>query len=376
MAIARSNEERLATMIEVVLRAAAFVIGFVLVVVFFQSVLRVAVVNRQRGDPLALMCGSLAYAAIARVASRRHSYERIQDALAWVFPLYFLLLIATWFLLVQAGFSLMIWSLQAQRNLLQAFISSGSALSTLGFLTPPNLAGQLLAIPEGAFGLGIVVFFFTFIPGYQTTIQIREMKVAWFYARGGVSPTALSFVSWLQRSGKADDMTPVWEDWETWFRLLIESHSLAPVLAVVPSVHRGQSWLVAAAGMLDTASFWLSALDFRDHAAANTCHATGVEALKLIAAQHRATPAHAATTSSAEPFSRGSFDALSDQIAAMGARVNSDRNAAWRAFVTLRHEYEDLLPPLARSLLIPLDNSVLLPLATKYACSEARDQSE
>src|SRR5215472_6367427 len=212
-------------MIEVVLRAATFGIGFVLVVVFFQSVLRVAVVNRQRGDPLALMCGSLAYAAIARVASSRHSYDRIQDALAWVFPLYFLLLIATWFLLVQAGFSLMIWSLQAQRNLLQAFISSGSALSTLGFLTPPNLAGQLLAIPEGAFGLGIVVFFFTFIPGYQTTIQIREMKVAWFYARGGVSPTALSFVSWLQRSGKADDMTPVWEDWETWFRLLIESHS-------------------------------------------------------------------------------------------------------------------------------------------------------
>jgi hypothetical protein len=354
-------------MIEVVLRAAAFVIGIVLVLVFFQSVLRVAVVNRQGADRLALMSARLAYTAVALVASRRRSYERIQDALAWVFPLYFFLLIVTWFLLVQVGFSLMIWSLQAERNILQAFISSGSALSTLGFLTPPSLAGQLLAIPEGAFGLGIVVFFFTFIPGYQSTIQIREMKVAWFYARGGASPTAASFVGWLQRHGNADDMIPMWEDWEMWFRLLIASHSVAPILAVVPSVRRGQSWLVAVAAMLDTVAFWLSALDFRDDGAASVCHATGVEVLKLIVVRHRATPIHAAATSAAaEPFSRGAFDALSDQVAAMGAHLNSDRNAAWRAFITLRHEYEDLLLPLAGSLLVPLDNSVLLPLATKY----------
>src|SRR5215470_8805670 len=283
-------------MTELLWRPALFVIGLMLVLLVFQSALRVAIVNRRKGDRLALFIGHLAYTTIARLASRRQDFEGIQNALAWVLPVHVLALITTWFLFVQAGFSLMIWSLQAEPSLLRAVIASGSALSTLGFLTPTDLPGELLAIPEGAFGLGIVVFFFTFIPGYQTTVQTREMKVAWFYARGGVSPTALSFVSWLQRSGKADDMTPVWEDWETWFRLLIESHSLAPVLAVVPSVHRGQSWLVAAAAMLDTASFWLSALDFRDHAAANTCHATGVEALKLIAAQHRATPAHAATT--------------------------------------------------------------------------------
>ena len=60
--------------------------------------------------------------------------------------------------LVQAGFSLLIWCSQAEYNLLQAIIASGSALSTLGFLTPPGIAAQLLAIPEGAMGRGIVVF--------------------------------------------------------------------------------------------------------------------------------------------------------------------------------------------------------------------------
>ena len=167
---------------ELLLRSAAFVIGVSLVLFFFQSVLRVSVVNRQKGDRLALIVGRVAHTIAAHAASRRRTYDRIQDVLAWVLPLYVLLLIATWFALVQMGFSLMIWSLQAEPSLLRAFISSGSALSTLGFLTPPDLSGQLLAIPEGAFGLGIVVFFFTFIPGYQTTIQTREWRVAWLYA--------------------------------------------------------------------------------------------------------------------------------------------------------------------------------------------------
>src|SRR5262245_47342709 len=142
-----------ATMMESLLRTSAFVVGLVLVSIFLQSVLRVAVVNRQRGDRLALIVGYFAYTAIACAAARRRTYDRVQDALAWVLPLYVLLLIAVWFVLVQMGFSLMIWSLQAEPSLLRAFIASGSALSTLGFLTPPDLSGQLLAIPEGAFGL-------------------------------------------------------------------------------------------------------------------------------------------------------------------------------------------------------------------------------
>ena len=121
-------------------------------------------------------------------------------------PLYILLLIVVWFALVQVGFSLLIWSSQAEHSVLQAVIASGSALSTLGFLTPPGIAGQLLAIPEGAMGLGIVVFFFTFIPGYQTAIQAREMRVAWLYARAGIGMANFGLVEWLQRSGGAANM--------------------------------------------------------------------------------------------------------------------------------------------------------------------------
>ena len=145
---------------EMLSRSAAFIIGVSLVLLFLRSMLHV-VVNRQKGDPLALIAGHVVHITVAHAASRRRTYDRIQDALAWVLPLYGLSLIIVWFVLVQMGFSLMVWSLQAEPSLLRAFIASGSALSTLGFLTPPDLSGQLLATPEGAFGLGIVVFFFT-----------------------------------------------------------------------------------------------------------------------------------------------------------------------------------------------------------------------
>ena len=348
-------------MMELLSRSAAFIIGVSLVLLFLQSMLHV-VVNRQKGDPLALIAGHVVHIAVAHVASRRRTYDRIQDALAWVLPLYVLSLIIVWFVLVQMGFSLMIWSLQAEPSLLRAFIASGSALSTLGFLTPPDLSGQLLAIPEGAFGLGIVVFFFTFIPGYQTTVQTRELRVAWLYARAGPAPTVLSLMEWLHRSGGTYDATAVWEDWEAWFRLLIETHTLAPVVAVVPSVHRGQSWLVAAAVVLDTASFWLSSLDTKDHASATLCYSTGVNALKSIAVQHGRRPNRPAAGLPAEPLNQVGYEVLCRRLELAGAPVKVDTHSAWRCFVALRRDYEQPLSQLATSLLIPMDNRVLLPL--------------
>jgi hypothetical protein len=347
---------------DLLLRGLASIAGLLLVLAFLQSVSRVAVVNLQRGDRLARRIGWLVYAAIARLARHRRSYAEIQDALAWILPLYILCLIATWFAMVQAGFSLLIWASQAEHSLLQAVIASGSALSTLGFLTPPGVSGQLLAIPEGALGLGIVVFFFTFIPGYQTTVQTREVKVAWLYARIGPEPVDFSLVEWLQRSGQTDDLTNLWEDWEAWFRLLIETHTIAPVVAFVPTVHRGQTWLIAAAVILDTASFWLASQHTKGLPSAALCHATGVQALRLIAAQHSAAAAPEPSVAGRRS-ARLAFDTVSARMLALGAHVNPDRDACWRHFVALRREYEAFLQTLATGLLIPVEAVTLLPLA-------------
>ena len=156
-----------------------FVFVAVLVGTVLRSVSHVAVVNRRSADRLARYVGRFVYATLEYRFRFLVNYSDRQDVLAWALPIYVFLLTLVRFGLVQVGFALCIWALRAQPTLLRATIASGSALSTLGFLTPPAVAGQMLAILEGAMGLGIIVFYFTFIPGFQNTISFRQSKVAW-----------------------------------------------------------------------------------------------------------------------------------------------------------------------------------------------------
>jgi hypothetical protein len=209
--------------------------------------------------------------------------DDVQKTMDWAFPIYNLTLVAFWFLLVQTSFALMIWALEVDRTWLKAFIASGSALSTLGFATPSNPVGQLLGVLEGAIGLGIVVFMFTFIPGYRSAVEVRENLVGWLYARVGARPTAFSLVEWCQIADQSEDMTPIWDAGESWFRTLQETHSRTPLLALVPSVYSGRTWIGAAAVVLDAASLALSSQKAKGLESARLCHAVGVDALRHIA---------------------------------------------------------------------------------------------
>ena len=106
----------------------------------------------------------------------------------------------------------MIWAVHAETRLVEAFIASGSALSTLGFRTPPSTLGQVLAIPEGAIGLGVVVFIFTFIPGYKAAVLAREDKTALLYARTRGVMTGVELLRSAQRGDTIGDMSDNWQD--------------------------------------------------------------------------------------------------------------------------------------------------------------------
>jgi hypothetical protein len=346
---------------DTLLRIVAALIGVSLIFAFLRSASRVALVNRPRGDRFARGLGWLLHTTLGRLARTRSTYEDVQDVLAWVLPLYILFVILVWFALVLAGFALLIWSFQAEHSLLKSIIASGSQLSTLGFLAPPDTAGQLLAILEGAMGLGVVVFYFTFVPGYQTTIQLRQVKVAWLYARAGQGLANFTLVEWFMLSG-GSDWNGLWEDWESWFRNLGETHALTPVLAFVPTVHRDQNWLAAAAVALDSASFCLSAIEAPGAPSANVCRRVGVDALRVIATEF-ADRDDGSEVKGGRRLSRSDFNSACDRFAALGAKLSAERESCWLRFVELRQEYEALLIRLAKTLLAPTSDGLLLPLA-------------
>jgi hypothetical protein len=170
---------------------------------------------------------------------------------------------------------------------------------------------------------------FYFHPGYQTTIQLRQIKVAWLYARAGPGLTNFTVVEWYLLSG-ASDWSELWEDRESWFRNLAETHALAPILAFVPTVHRCQTWLAAAAVALDSVSFFLSALEARGMPSATVCHRTGVDALRLIAAELADRRAAAPEALDGRRLGRSDFDTACDRAASEAQPRDRHVQAAMR----------------------------------------------
>jgi hypothetical protein len=238
-------------------------------------------------------------------------------------------------------------------------LASGSALNTLGFATPTTIAGQWIAIPEGALGLGIVVFLFTFIPGYQAVIRAREDKTAWLYVRVGDPPSGAGMLVWCQQTGLAANMRDVWESWENWFRMLGDTHSVLPMLCMSPSVQSSQSWVVAAAAVLDAGALAASSIETQDVEAARICVRTGTRALLAIGdALGRVNPNSEEGT--ARP-SKEQYEAVRAHFSLSGMPLRSapSKEAQWQEFLFLRGQYEAALLFVAGHTFTPLDGILL-----------------
>lgn len=323
-------------------RAIVFVAGALVVAVFLRSMFRVALMNRHTNDLIAQATWRVVYRAMSFRIAAAPDYAVRQKRLFLLFPGYILGLDVVYFVGEMIGFALMYYATDAVPDWQRAFIASGSALNTLGFATPTSLAGQWLAIPEGAIGLGIVVFLFTFVPGYQSAILAREGRTAWLYARAGEAPTGVTMLQWCARAGQTGDLASIFEAWEAWFRLLDDTHTVTPMLAFAPSAQKRQSWVVAANAVLDAAALTMTAHTGSNHEAARLCLRAGVHAVVGIAGalEH---PLDTATTSAAAGLARAGFDEACMRLGASGVAIAQDRDAAWQAFTALRSGY---LPPL------------------------------
>ena len=329
--------------------------GVVLLFTILRSMIRIALMNYHSQHFFAAYTGRALYKAAALRLRGNRDAEAIHRVLLWFFPAYILSLIVVYFLGTMTAFAFLYWGTRAVGTWHQAFISSGSGLNTLGFATPTTITGQWLSIPEGALGLGLVVFLFTFLPGYQSVIRAREDRTSWLYVRVGGPPTGVRFLEWCQLVGSATDMRDVWQAWEDWFRMLGDTHSVLPMLTISPSVQSGQSWVLAAAAVLDAAALTASLIEGRDAEVAKVCVRTGARAFSAIAdALGRVRPP---VDEERRRPSRGQHDALRGQLSSAGIPLKpaSDREAQWKDFLLLRDQYEEALVFVVSRTFAPID---------------------
>ncbi len=331
----------------------AVIIGVIGLFIYFRSVIRVMLLNWHERDVISYSAGRTAVRIVRRFTTPGVPYEQVQRTHAWIFPLFVILSVVSWFLLVQVAFTLILWGVNAEANLATAFTASGSALSTLGFKTPPSWLGELLAIFEGGMGLAIVVLLFSFVPGYLAAIQVRERKVGWLYNRTGRHPTCVSLYDALAASGNIAD-AGVWEDWETWFRGIYETHATAPILAYVPSIYRGTNWVGASAAILDLASFVMSVIEPTPAHPARMCRLCGVRTVKLLGDSLKEDAPLEMVPDLPQQMS-AAFDKLYDKLAQSGASISTDKEKCRETFLALRAEYESSLRQISSATLMPIE---------------------
>ena len=331
------------------------ILGLALLFVILRSMIRIALMNRHYRDFFAVVTGRAVYKVVAIRLGRRLNSQDTHSVLLWLFPAYLLSLIIVYFVGAMTAFALLYWGTGAVSTWHQAILASGSALNTLGFATPTDSIGQWIAIPEGALGLGIVVFLFTFIPSYQAVIRSREDRTSWLYVRTGNEPSGVTLLEWSQRAGIAGNMRDVWEAWEDWFRMLGDTHSVLPMLTMSPSVQSGQSWVSAAAAVLDAATLATWSIETDDTEAARICVQTGTRALLAIA------DALGRTRSNTEPGgtgpSREKYEVARARLCSAGIRLKivADQESQWHEFQRMREQYQDALFFVARRTFAPLD---------------------
>lgn len=320
--------------------AVVLLLGLACVAMFFRSIIVAVFLDRPRHDVIVLFAAWVTRLAFDLSLSPRATQNRIDRVLLWYWPVAQFVTTYTWYTLVAVGFGAINWGTYASPDLTHALLASGSALSTVGFLTPPNVAGQAIAVVEGGIGLFIVVFLLTFIPGYLTARQDRADRVAAIYARAGTPPTGADLVAWFYRAGQGDRLMALMATWEVWIRDLGVSHSQSTGLAITRSHRPSEYWVSAVMAIMDAAALAKDVLGGPAPAPEMFLGAAR-QALEHVGQSIRAVP----TTPPAA--SRASFEAVCDALVAAGAPVQADRDAAWLAFRATQDSYAPMLVGLA-----------------------------
>ena len=273
------------------LRIAACIAGIWVVYYFFKSIIRLGILNQRYQDPLAFWVGRLVLHLFQfRIRAIPGGMAKRHEIMVWYWPIALIGIIVSWFLLVTLGFALMNWAIRADATFPNAIVSSGSALSTLGFSTPSSFSGQILAIVEGAIGLFLIVYLFTFLPGFMQLIHERGSRVAWIYARTGSFLDALALLN-----------------------TTVEKEQLSSEI----------------------------------------CFDLGVTAIKNVHLAMRGTPISPERSPALMHVKRMEYDIACEQLVSAGFALKSDRELAWTHFIQAHMQYEEEVAWLAAAISDP-----------------------
>jgi hypothetical protein len=288
-----------------------------------------------------------------RFVSVRVPSDEIRDAImAFYAPFSVMLLPFTWAILLIIGFTMMFWGV-SEPSLVSAFSLSGAAITTEGFLAPKGIAQTMLYIIAGIIGLGIVGLLITFLPTVYSIYSQREQEVIRIASRFGAPPSGVKVLAQTYRLGLAQELDRFWHTWEEWFTNMNETHISNIQVIFYRSSQRGTSWITTAGAILDASALFSSTVDRQDVPWLNFCFQAGCHTLRDIAIDMSIPVGSALASNNSIHVTRAEYDVACEQLSSAGVPLKEDREENWRAFVSMRSQYDIALIALATIVYAP-----------------------
>jgi hypothetical protein len=225
----------------------------------------------------------------------------------------------------------------------RAFEMSGSSLFTLGVISGNGGVQLTIGYIEAAIGLTLLALLIAFIPTLYTAFQRRELSVARLAVRAGVPATPWGVLEVAQSVKSFDALDKLWLEWEQWFIDVGETHTTLTILNFYRSPNPNQTWVGAAATVLDAAAIFNAAVDVPPSPTAGLCIRSGWISLRRLADYFRIPyPEHPQPTDPIS-ISRHEFDLVLEHLDRSGVPLVADHDAAWRDFQGWRVNYDAII---------------------------------
>lgn len=342
-------------------RTLVVLVGVGLAIWLLSSAVRTLVIPRPERVWLTSSLFRFARFVTVAIARRFEDPARRHRILGSFAPVVLISLPLIWSIGLIISFGAIFWGLGGV-SLAEAIELSGSSLTTLGFIDAPTVFTHLIAIVEALLGLAIIALVISFLPTFYAMFSRRELAVGRLTTRAGEPPTPFEFIVRLHTIGRLDGVADRWEDWESWFTDIGETHTNFPALVYFRSARSQRSWVTAAETSLDAASA-ITALELVESTGqAQTLIRSGYLALRGIADFFGMPPERDPDQLDQLNVSRADFDQLVDDLESHGVMSTVDRDDAWLAFAGWRVNYDQAIVGL-QNLVVDVPSHWSLPAA-------------
>lgn len=341
----------------VVLRAAALVVGLLLLWAAIMAAVGVMLVPRPSNQRLALWVTRTCHFIFRKIAHRARDYVQLDRLLAVQGPATVLLYLALFLAIFVTAFSFLFYGATGCAPA-SAFYRAGSGMTTLGMVDITGAPGYVAMFVAAFTGTTVVSVFIGFLLTLYSAYTAREThmsKLAMLCGEPGWGPEMVVRLHTLQLDWPTDAV----EKSIDWLCAMRVSQYVYPLLNHFRSPVRDRHWTVTLLALLDAAAIRLTAVGGAKNTDLVRVLAQGADtfhALKLSEISRTQggdsegamltwaieEELMAATDDEPVPdagITRVEWDKVLDFMAAHGVELLPDREASWKAFCRARAHY-------------------------------------